>query len=132
MRARAVDQRHLRLLALAQLVAEPGDQLEPTGPTANDDDVVQPGHVRDHVIGRARLSTDASSGVEVGVLEGYSAVTGHGAAIRVVFDDSSDWRWAMDMWRALVPARDTGFSHAGAGIATRGRPRTAGDSTRIG
>jgi hypothetical protein len=89
-------------------------------------------HEAGDVIGRARLSTDASSGVEVGVLEGYSAVTGHGAAIRVVFDDSSDWRWAMDMWRALVPARDMGFSHAGAGIATRGRPRTAGDSTRIG
>lgn len=56
------------------------------------------------VIGRARLGTDGSSGVEVGVLEGYSAVRGRGAAIRVVFDDSADWRWALDLWRALSPA----------------------------
>jgi hypothetical protein len=55
------------------------------------------------VIGRARLSTDASSGVEVGVLDGYSAVVGSGAAIRIVFDDPSDWQWALDTWRALVP-----------------------------
>ena len=39
------------------------------------------------VVGRARLSTDTSSGVEVGVLDGYSAVVGSGAAIRIVFDD---------------------------------------------
>jgi hypothetical protein len=56
------------------------------------------------VVGRARLGTDGSSGVEVGVLEGYSAVRGRGAAIRVVFDDSADWRWALDLWRALSPA----------------------------
>jgi hypothetical protein len=54
--------------------------------------------------GRARVTTDASSGVEVAVLEGFSAVTGSGAAIRVEFDDSDDWRWAIDLWRSLRPA----------------------------
>jgi hypothetical protein len=63
------------------------------------------GHEEGEVRGRARLTTDASSGLEVGVLEGYSAVTGRGAAIRIVFDDSADWRWALDIWRALAPAR---------------------------
>jgi hypothetical protein len=55
------------------------------------------------VMGRARLSTDTSSGVEVGVLEGYSAVVGSGAAIRIVFDDPADWQWALDMWKSLAP-----------------------------
>jgi hypothetical protein len=55
------------------------------------------------VIGRAKLSTDASSGVEVGVLDGYSAVVGSGAAIRIVFEDPGDWQWALDMWRTLAP-----------------------------
>jgi hypothetical protein len=55
------------------------------------------------VIGRARLSTDASSGVEVGVLDAYSAVVGSGAAMRIVFDDPGDWQWALDTWRALAP-----------------------------
>jgi hypothetical protein len=57
------------------------------------------------VLGRARLTTDATSGLEVGVLEGYSAVRGRGAAIRITFDDSADYRWALDAWRALIPAR---------------------------
>jgi len=55
------------------------------------------------VIGRAKLSSDTSSGLEVGVLDGYSAVVGSGAAIRIVFDDPSDWQWALDMWRSLAP-----------------------------
>ena len=55
------------------------------------------------VIGRATVTTDASSGVEVGVLEGYSAVVGSGAAIRIEFDDPADWQWALDMWRSLAP-----------------------------
>ena len=55
------------------------------------------------VMGRATLTTDTSSGVEVGVLEGYSAVVGSGAAIRIVFDDPADWQWAIDMWRSLAP-----------------------------
>ena len=60
-------------------------------------------HRANGVIGRARLSTDASSGVEVGVLDGYSAVVGSGAAIRIVFEDPGDWQWALDMWRSLAP-----------------------------
>ena len=55
------------------------------------------------MIGRAKLSSDTSSGVEVGVLDGYSAVVGSGAAIRIVFDDPGDWQWALDMWRTLAP-----------------------------
>lgn len=55
------------------------------------------------VLGRARLMTDASSGLEVGILEGYSAVSGSGAAIRIEFDDPADWQWALDMWRSLAP-----------------------------
>ena len=60
-------------------------------------------HRANGVIGRARLSSDTSSGVEVGVLDGYSAVVGSGAAIRIVFDDPGDWQWALDMWRSLAP-----------------------------
>ena len=60
-------------------------------------------HREGPVIGRATLSTDASSGLEVGVLEGFSAVVGSGAAIRIVFDDASDWQWALDTWRSLAP-----------------------------
>jgi len=53
--------------------------------------------------GRARVTSDASSGVEVAVLEGFSAVTGSGCAIRIEFSDSDDWRWAIDLWRSLRP-----------------------------
>jgi hypothetical protein len=60
-------------------------------------------HRDGNVVGRARMTTDSSSGVEVGVVEGYSAVTGSGAAIRILFDDPEDWRWALDTWRALAP-----------------------------
>lgn len=60
-------------------------------------------HRSGELLGRARLMTDASSGVEVGVLEGYSAVSGSGAAIRIEFDDPADWRWALDMWKSLAP-----------------------------
>ncbi|HEY7522251.1 MAG TPA: hypothetical protein VH720_01160 [Candidatus Limnocylindrales bacterium] len=56
------------------------------------------------VVGRARLGVDPSSGVEVAVLEGYSAVVGSGAALRVVIDDPADWEWALQMWRSLEPA----------------------------
>jgi hypothetical protein len=61
-------------------------------------------HRSGEVLGRARLMTDASSGVEVGILEGYTAVTGSGAAIRIEFDDPGDWQWALDTWRSLAPA----------------------------
>ncbi len=60
-------------------------------------------HRAGELIGRARLTTDSSSGVEVGVLEGYAAVRGSGAAIRIQFDDPVDWQWAVDTWRALTP-----------------------------
>jgi hypothetical protein len=63
-------------------------------------------HQAGPIMGRARLSTDGTSGIEIGVLEGYSAVVGKGAAIRIEFDDSADWRWALDVWRALAPADD--------------------------
>jgi hypothetical protein len=69
-------------------------------------------HSDGELLGRARLSSDATSGVEVGVLEGYSAVRGRGAAIRITFDDSSDWRWALDAWRALSPSRGEAFARA--------------------
>jgi hypothetical protein len=60
-------------------------------------------HRAGEVLGRARLVTDASSGLEIGILEGYSAVTGSGAAIRIEFDDPTDWQWALDTWRSLAP-----------------------------
>ena len=56
------------------------------------------------VRGRARLSTETSSGIEVATVEGYSAVLGRGAAIRIVIDDPLDWKWALDTWRDLRPA----------------------------
>jgi hypothetical protein len=62
------------------------------------------GHAEGAILGRARLGMDGSSGVGTGVLDGFSAVTGRGAAIRVEFDDAADWQWAIDMWRALRPA----------------------------
>jgi hypothetical protein len=54
-------------------------------------------------VGRARLTTDASSGVEIGVLDGFNAIRGSGAAIRIEFDDPSDWGWAVETWRSLAP-----------------------------
>jgi hypothetical protein len=67
-----------------------------------DDDVIY--HREGNLVGKARLGTDASSGVEVAVLDGFSAVPGRGAAVRIVFEDADDWRWAVDLWRALQPA----------------------------
>ncbi len=61
-------------------------------------------HQDGELLGRARIATDPGSGVEVAVLEGFSAVTGHGAAIRIEFQDADDWRWAVDLWRSLRPA----------------------------
>jgi hypothetical protein len=60
-------------------------------------------HQAGPVVGRARIESDESSGVAVGVLDGYSAVNGSGAAIRIVFDDPNDWQWALDVWRSLAP-----------------------------
>lgn len=56
------------------------------------------------VVGIARLEVDPSSEVAVAVLDGYSAVKGSGAAIRIVIHDPADWEWALDMWRSLRPA----------------------------
>jgi hypothetical protein len=61
-------------------------------------------HVEGPLRGRARLSTETSSGVEVATVEGYSAVLGRGAVIRIVIDDPLDWKWALDTWRDLRPA----------------------------
>lgn len=60
-------------------------------------------HEAGEVRGRARITTDTSSGLEVGVLEGFCAVTGSGAVIRIEFDDGEDYAWALDMWRSLRP-----------------------------
>ena len=57
------------------------------------------------VVGRARVEVDPTTGVEVAVLNGYSAVLGSGAAIRIEIDDPADWDWALEMWRSLAPAR---------------------------
>jgi hypothetical protein len=55
------------------------------------------------ILGRARLMTDSSSGVEIGVVEGFMAVRGSGAVVRITFDDPEDWHWALDTWRSLLP-----------------------------
>ena len=61
-------------------------------------------HEAGPVRGRARLSSDPSTGVEVATVEGYSAVRGSGAVIRIVIEDPEDWKWALDTWRSLRPA----------------------------
>jgi hypothetical protein len=61
-------------------------------------------HESGPVRGRARLSSDPSTGVEVATVEGYSAVRGSGAVIRIVIEDPEDWKWALDTWRTLRPA----------------------------
>ena len=61
-------------------------------------------HTDGELVGRARVTSDASSGLEVAVLEGFSAVTGSGAAIRVAFASPDDWQWAVGLWRSLRPA----------------------------
>jgi hypothetical protein len=61
-------------------------------------------HESGAVRGRARLSSDPSTGVEVATVEGYSAVRGSGAVIRIVIEDPQDWKWALDTWRSLRPA----------------------------
>jgi len=61
-------------------------------------------HRDGELLGTARIGTDASSGIEVAVLEGYAAVPGRGAAIRIVFDEATDWQWAVNLWRSLRPA----------------------------
>ena len=55
------------------------------------------------LLGRARLMTDSSSGVEIGVVEGFMAVRGSGAVVRITFDDPEDWHWALDTWAGARP-----------------------------
>jgi len=59
-------------------------------------------HRSGELVGRARITTDPSSGLEIAILDGYSAVPGSGAVIRIEFDDAADWQWALDMWRSLT------------------------------
>jgi hypothetical protein len=84
------------------------------------------------IVGRARLNTETRSGIAVGMLEGYSAVTGSGAAIRIEFDDPAYWQWALEIWRALRPATpqpvlDLSLADIRSGRPTRSEPpRIAG------
>ena len=55
------------------------------------------------IVWRARITSDPSYGLEIAILDGYSAVPGSGAAIRIEFDDAGDWQWATDLWRSLAP-----------------------------
>jgi hypothetical protein len=55
------------------------------------------------LVSRARIEIDAGSGVEVATLEGYAAVLGRGAAIKIEIHDPEDWEWALEMWRSLQP-----------------------------
>jgi hypothetical protein len=55
------------------------------------------------VAGVAALEVDPSSAVSVAVLDGYSAITGSGAAIRIVIHDPADWEWAIETWRSVRP-----------------------------
>jgi hypothetical protein len=97
-----------RSITLASVPVTPNGRLTPAetilrqvarnlGPSALE-------HRAGDVVGRARLGTDDASGIMVGIVEGFAAVDGSGAAIRVEFDDSADWEWALDQWRALRPA----------------------------
>ena len=52
----------------------------------------------------ARIGIEAGSGIEVATLEGYAAILGRGAAIKVEIHDPEDWEWALEMWRSLAPA----------------------------
>ncbi|HET7026600.1 MAG TPA: hypothetical protein VFI28_02790 [Candidatus Limnocylindrales bacterium] len=89
---------------------ETGDERGPMRPQAFLDlvaadlgpDLVR--HEDGPLVGRARIVEETSSGVSVGVLEGYSAIHGRGAAIRIEFDDPNDWAWAVERWKALAPA----------------------------
>ena len=74
-------------------------------------------HRAGRVIGRATLSTDASSGLEVGVLEGYSAVVGSGAAIRIVFDDRVRLALGARHLAVARPGLIAAASHARSGVA---------------
>jgi hypothetical protein len=60
-------------------------------------------HQAGPVRGRARITSDASTGIEIGRLEGYSGAPGSGAVLRIEFENPSDWKWALDTWRGVRP-----------------------------
>ncbi|HEY3523529.1 MAG TPA: hypothetical protein VGK63_07470 [Candidatus Limnocylindrales bacterium] len=60
-------------------------------------------HEDGDLVGVARLTAGSEDGISVGLLEGFSAVLGSGAAIRIEFHDAADWSWAIEQWRALSP-----------------------------
>jgi hypothetical protein len=60
-------------------------------------------HLAGPVRGRARITSDASTGIEIGRLEGYSGAPGSGAVLRIEFENPSDWKWALDTWRGVRP-----------------------------
>jgi hypothetical protein len=60
-------------------------------------------HLAGPVRGRARITSDASTGIEIGRLEGYSGVPGSGAVLRIEFENPTDWKWALDTWRGVRP-----------------------------
>lgn len=61
-------------------------------------------HRAGEVVGRARIGAADTGGISLGIVEGYAATTGSGAAIRVEFNDPADWQWALEQWRSLRPA----------------------------
>ncbi|HEU4673148.1 MAG TPA: hypothetical protein VFS32_09640 [Candidatus Limnocylindrales bacterium] len=72
-------------------------------------------HEDGDLLGVARLTAGNEDGISVGVLEGFSAVLGSGAAIRIEFHDPADWSWAIDQWRSLAPVDREPASVARAG-----------------
>ncbi len=73
-------------------------------------------HEDGELLGVARLTAGNDDGISVGVLEGFSAVVGSGAAIRIEFHDPADWSWAIEQWRAFAP-----IDRAVSAIARSGR-----------
>ena len=60
-------------------------------------------HEAGPVRGRARIASEAGTGIEIGRLDGYSGVRGSGAVVRIEFEDPADWKWAIDTWRTVRP-----------------------------
>src|SRR5205085_4953390 len=61
-------------------------------------------HRDGEIVAKAKMGIDPTSVVQTAVLEGYSAVKGSGAAIRIVIHDAADAEWAIRMWQSLRPA----------------------------
>ena len=85
-RGRAVGRRRRRTITLAatatgQPVRCPPDFLDQVAGDLGSKALT---HRAGPLLGRARLMTDSSSGVEIGVVEGFMAVRGSGAVIRII------------------------------------------------